>query len=367
MHTMIQQAFGLGTRVALPIDPGALRLFLALLVFVHHFSSFALGVSAVYVFFALSGYWLQRMWNERYVHTRAPYLTYIISRVWRLAPVMILVNLITLALLPLIGLPLEKVFSSSPWHLAFSSTFMLGYAWLTYLPVGSAWSLDIEMQFYVLAPLLSLILALRWKGILARLWLPGMVLLAGIVSVASIALVVPVLPKYLLFFVAGMAATRVDWSRKKRLAAISAFLSVGLVVAVFLSPLRGMLIVGGHPGPMAVWNPAFNVAFAFVAIPFALFTTSRPSDTTDKMFADLSYILYLLHWVAMQWFFQFTSPFLLRLEVAAASFVMVPLGSWLIWRFYDKPLNRLRAQWVGARMKDQPAPVEKVEAETAIN
>lgn len=67
------------------------------------------------------------------------------------------------------------------------------------------------------------------------------------------------------------------------------------------------------------------------------------------MMADLSYIIYLLHWVAMQWFFSIEGPFLDRLAVAATCFAVVPAASWLIWRYYDRPLNQMRGRWVSSR------------------
>ncbi|MEG8222713.1 hypothetical protein OSJ57_19140 [Sphingomonas sp. HH69] len=65
--------------------------------------------------------------------------------------------------------------------------------------------------------------------------------------------------------------------------------------------------------------------------------------------ADLSFILYLSHWAAMQWFFTIHSSFGARLAVAATSFAVVPAVSWLIWRFYDKPINQIRSRWVASR------------------
>src|SRR5688572_29757476 len=109
--------FVVAARVAWPLDPGAFRLFLAMLVFVHHFSGLGLGTYAVLVFFVLSGFWLERMWGERYKATQRPYLTYMISRIWRLAPVMVLVSAITIALLPMIGTPTGTIFASDPAHL----------------------------------------------------------------------------------------------------------------------------------------------------------------------------------------------------------------------------------------------------------
>ena len=103
------------------------------------------------------------------------------------------------------------------------------------------------------------------------------------------------------------------------------------------------------------YAPAFNVALGTAAIPFAIATTRRPGDALDRMMADLSYIVYLQHWVAMQWFFGVKAPMLRRLEVAGTSFALVLPASWLIWRFYDQPINRLRARWVASRMMPLPA------------
>ena len=72
--------------------PGAFRLILASLVFVHHTSRLAIGPAAVYLFFCLSGFWIYRMWNGRYSKTVNPYLTYLISRLWRLLPTFLLVS-----------------------------------------------------------------------------------------------------------------------------------------------------------------------------------------------------------------------------------------------------------------------------------
>ena len=51
---------------------------------------------AVFAFFALSGYWITRVWSGRYRHTRHPYPTFIVNRWWRLAPVFLLCLLLGL-------------------------------------------------------------------------------------------------------------------------------------------------------------------------------------------------------------------------------------------------------------------------------
>ncbi|NTZ42918.1 hypothetical protein G7A66_07425 [Altererythrobacter sp. SALINAS58] len=118
-----------------------------MLVFVHHFSSFAVGGSAVYVFFMLSGFWIQRMWCARYAKARSPYFTYAISRLWRLAPVMIVVSVLTVPLLMFLEVREVGIAGTQTAHFIFSTIFFLAYAWLDYLPIAPAWSLDVEMQF----------------------------------------------------------------------------------------------------------------------------------------------------------------------------------------------------------------------------
>ena len=49
------------------ISPGLFRLLLAFLVVIFHTTSFIpLGNYAVYVFFVLSGFWIFKMYNDKY-------------------------------------------------------------------------------------------------------------------------------------------------------------------------------------------------------------------------------------------------------------------------------------------------------------
>src|ERR1700736_4048071 len=72
------------------MGPGFFRLFLSFVVVCHHSFPFRLGAWGVYVFFILSGFWISRMWRQRYAQTHHPLLTFMISRWWRLAPVFLI-------------------------------------------------------------------------------------------------------------------------------------------------------------------------------------------------------------------------------------------------------------------------------------
>ena len=331
-------------RAANPASPGAFRLLLAMLVFVHHFSRLALGTFAVMAFFVLSGFWLHRMWVEKYRHTRGAYLTYMVSRVWRLAPVMALTSLMMIGMYEAFGIYTTDTEALDPVWLGFSSIVLLGYAGLPFMPVGPAWSLDIEMRFYLVAPLLAAALARFGKGaVLAAallatalsLWLTTTTLLAN----------------YIAFFVVGMMASASDWRPSLRLANLSGLVTIAAVVITALSPFNELLLGGAHRGALFVYNPAYSAGLTLLALPWAIATVHRPSDPTDRMFADLSYIIYLQHAIAVQLFKLVEGPLLARLEVAAASFIVVPIVSVSIWRYFDRPINRRRAAWVNSRIK----------------
>lgn len=123
------------------------------------------GVSA---FFVLSGFILTYTYRDGVIGQRGP-LDFAIARVARIYPVYLLALIIALPLLPsgLELLPTLKTLALvQAWGPVESSQ---GYYWIT-----QAWSLSVEMFFYVLFP--SLIFAFRRIGI-AQAW-------AGIVIVA---------------------------------------------------------------------------------------------------------------------------------------------------------------------------------------
>jgi peptidoglycan/LPS O-acetylase OafA/YrhL len=330
--------------------PGALRLLLALVVVVHHVSRVALGTAAVYVFFVLSGFWIWRMWQSKYSRARAPYATFMVSRVWRLLPVFLVVSGVTLVsgLHMQSGLQ-EYLTTASPAeidHFGFSSLLILGYSSLSFTPVGPAWSLDIELQFYLLAPVFIYLLA-RWP-----------VALLG----AAVALAVSLaaggfdrsLPIYLIFFLIGMRICQTGWQPTGRTVTVASGVAVVLVVAASVMPqLRPMLLGGAHPGAMhEQWSPFFNLAMAALVLPYAIATTTRSGGAHDGLFADMAYVVYLLHWVMAVALADLVSGLSTaqRLAVTALWFVAMLAASYLVWRFVDQPFNRLRMGFVRGRM-----------------
>lgn len=323
--------------------PGALRLMLAMAVFAHHLSRLAIGGAAVYVFYVLSGYWIFRMWEAKYSRARGVYLTYITSRLWRLLPIFAVFALAFLAISASRGNPITP-------HALLSSMFILGYSSLEHPPLVPAWSLDLELQFYLIAPVLI--------G-LAQTWRPAvMVGVAAVVSlIAALFSIGGLVTPYLVYFVCGICAARAEWRPSLRMGLVALAVGGLASAALVASPLRDVVLGGATPGPLHRFNAIYNVGLALSVIPYALYTTGNRGDARDGMFADLSYIVYLSHWGAGMWLSQYAAhlPGPQRLACTILAVAVTLVGSWAVWRVYDRPVNRWRVRWVASRMSAAPS------------
>ena len=334
---------GIGRRMVTLSDPGAFRLWLALVVVLHHFTRFEFGKAPVLVFFALSGFWIHRVWKARYSQTRDPYLTFVVSRWWRLAPIMLFASALTLAVMFAIGSDSLPVVLSQPLRQVFSGVFMVGYAGMPVRTVGPAWSLDIEMQFYLVAPLLAVIVQ-RISWILT--------LLFGYMAFAFSLAFMPgvVLTSFLLFFVIGMTAAEHQWRPSPRTAIFCMRMAIILTIAILLSPWRfDMLNEHGEN-----WQ-VFNIVLAALLLPIALATGERVGDRTDSTLGDHSYVIYLVHWPAILVFRHYDWGGVWGYIAAGLALSLVAVAvSYCAWRWIDAPLNRKRSAWVASRRAAEP-------------
>lgn len=323
--------------------PGALRLALALSVVVHHFSRIAIGHAAVCVFFVLSGYWIARMWRTKYASLPSPYWSFVASRYARLLPLFLLINAFALG----IAGYLDGEFPASvrEWT---SNLFILGYSSLQAKALVPAWSLDIEMQFYLAAPLLAAVVA--WRPVLA-------VAAAVAISVASEILFGRMFfTSFLVFFALGIAADATEWRPAPWLAAASLSASA-LAFVGFVLYLPEVALGGANPDAAFAFNPQLNIGLALLLSPFALFTVRQRSGPIDRAMGDLSYAVYLLHWpaVALTGAHFGHLPPAERLPYVAGAIIATLAGSALLWAAIDRPLNRLRATITRQRSSAQAA------------
>ena len=150
---------------------GIFRLLLALGVVAHHTLIFALvghvGHYAVFCFFALSGFLMTKVLQERYGYDAGGLRRYLVNRALRIYPPYWVALALGLAVLAL-GLPPAGSFrlpaTADQW-LRNVALFGL-HAGVPARPVSPAWSLHVELCFYVLMGLgLS-----RWRWSTALWW-----------------------------------------------------------------------------------------------------------------------------------------------------------------------------------------------------
>jgi len=79
---------------------------------------------------------------------------------------------------------------------------------------------------------------------------------------------------------------------------------------------------------------------ALMMTPWALYTTSQKTGPTDRMFGDLSYIFYLLHWSVLGAFKTGEGSYVDRLVLCSEALVLIFAASYVIWSQFDQPINR---------------------------
>jgi peptidoglycan/LPS O-acetylase OafA/YrhL len=213
-------------------------------------------------------------------------------------------------------------------------------------PLVPAWSLDVELQFYLVAPIM-IMLAIRCGGLI-------LLLCAAVMSLGFVYLIGSRgSPAFAVFFALGIAAAHTNWQPEPRLVTVSAMAAAAFVVGLAVSPWRGMLFGGANPDVLFHYTDVVNIAVALLVFPYAIFTTRQRGGIHDGFFADLSYIFYLLHWIAICWLRrQAHLPMSARLGCFVFAVAATFTCSWAIRTFYDRPLNRTRARWVSARLRE---------------
>jgi len=312
---------------------------LSLAVFLHHSTGFNIGMSAVLIFFVLSGYWVATMWSHTYAHTRAPYVTYLISRVWRITPVFALCSLVSWVLLLVRRGQPESVGNLA--HQIFSNILILGYNSLPFQANVPGWSLDMEIQFYLVAPLIIFLISRNAYAVIICLLISiSSKWLGGGVTVAP----------FMYFFGIGVTAAILDLKPEPLLARASLYATLAIIVFSMLLLFKNMLFREIGAPPLQAFSSRSNTLIAVAMIPWALYTVRQESPPQDRMLGDLSYIFYLLHWSVLGALHAGEGGYLHRFLICAFALALILLASWLIWMFYDRPINRVRAQWVAQRV-----------------
>lgn len=312
-----------------------MRVVLASIVIAMHYAMFCgtpfvtpVDGVPVYGFFFLSGYWISRLWDNEYLKSNSPLATFYVSRAWRIYPLATLGTALMIAALLLRDRPVN--FRDIPISL------MLGVPGYEINP--PAWSLIIEIQFYLVAPFLFPFLKLpAWAAIIATTTFAGWLLFAlDIDSGPRSTLLHFVFP----FVLGGIWA---NWPQE-RLADRLAPYSFGALI-FFGIIFNAIAYVLGIPRvDSLVRSQEMIVALLF--FPAVAASLSEKSDGFDRQLSNYAYPLYLFHfpaWFFMQWLLPnamvtLLPAILLTVALSIATILLI-----------DRPLELLRKRWVDSR------------------
>ena len=250
------------------------------------------GFHGVELFFVISGFILGLPFAAHYLKGAAPVRLrkYYLRRLTRLEPPY-LVTLLGLFILNL--LVQRKVAASFYPHLAASFFYLHSLIYGTFSPaLGVAWTLEIEVQFYVLVPLLTLIFTVRNRA-LRRFSLLGAILLILLVQPVFVAhnprASLSVLA-YLQFFLVGFLLADVflvDWKEAPRQHLawdFVAFAGWPLLFLILLSPV------------LAHWLFPVCVLFLYCAAFRGTVTRQIFSNRWMTAIGGMCYSIYLIHY-----------------------------------------------------------------------
>lgn len=330
------------------LGPGGFRLILALLVVLSHLSAFGLGRPAVMLFFMLSGYWVPRMYQLQYRFTTPVWIFYVsrLLRVWLPFVAAFLTNFI---LHQFLGEPQP---ADVLWGLG-----LLGLASTHKDLVGTAWSLDIEIQFYLLVPVLwtTLEYSAR-KGTIGRmLWV--LAVLTTIGWYLQIAHGLWTVLSYLPPFVIGMLI----WLKKPQVSATNAIASLAIFmfsgILVLLIPYLRPFLISRIPAPFELdW---FGMAWVMLLIPFVIWNLQQKSSARDMHLGNFSFALYVTHWPVIAFLKLFVGP--LDFQEKLVALIVIAMVAVAFYVGVDRPSEHLRrkliAHWSGKPSRNRPVAV----------
>ncbi len=299
----------------LVLPPGAFRLVLAAAVVVSHLTRADIGRLAVLLFFYLSGYWTARIWQEKFGATAL--WRYYAARYLRIAP---------LYLLAVLGAAALRQYPLGPVNFT-----LLGVASNHRDPTGVSWSLDVELQFYLLLPLVALVIAKapRWLVIVASLAISAVgVWLGQSFGVVTVA-------KYLPAFVLGSMTYATAWKPSARAANISLAAFVAMTGITAFTPFLDK----NNPRPFDqdIWG------FIWMAplLPYVARSLTIRSTKLDRHLGNLSYPLYLAHLAIITYAYaHFGDGTLVKLGAAVTACV-VALAAYVL---FDRPVDAWRVR-----------------------
>ncbi len=353
---------------------GILRFLLALNVvffhtdeFIHlpHIDSFR----AVCIFFIISGFYMALILNEKYVKQKKSFQLFITNRFLRIYPIywIVLLAFISLSLIKLllhVGtednaishlLSYYSQFSPVVFYSAITNFFLRNVTLILttdyvvnnskvagYLLVQQAWSLQLELIFYVLAPFLI------WRekktiAVVSILYLFARHIIFSNHLLNPNLLITDVF-YYFIFFLAGIWSYHFYRHLRKR--PFKKLFLVKVIVGAIMFMYLFIPLTTFFPATLHNLREVIFYGVMALSLPFFFLFSQMIKTKWDFWLGEISYPIYITHFIfikfiANQGFLQ-GKPYWALLFVLSATFV----ASALLVKFVALPMNKIRQRRV---------------------
>lgn len=355
---------------------GLLRLLFALTIVIFHTGDiFGYRIFnsrlAILSFFVISGFYMAFILDRKYFKKKHSFKLFIVNRFLKIYPI----YWVSLLIIVLFGV-VKYLFNAGGQdnfisHFFQYSTHINGLAMLLYsvnfitrnitlvvnsdyffkpdmtpgyLLVQQAWTLQIELLFYVLAPFLMFFSKKHFLLLCSLYLVLAHIVLANFISKNQIFLSAQFV-YYLVFFLMGMSSYRFLFGFLEKNKAKQQIFKTIFGAAVII-----ILIYNYTPLSMLSVTPVFELVFSFI---FALFVPIIFSVTKnfkfDRFLGELSYPLYIIHFIIVKMFVNFTlvDTNLKKLMIVTISLVI----SYSLYKFIEFPIDKFRQKRVASSSK----------------
>lgn len=364
------------------LDIQGLRAVAVLAVLIYHANVAWLkaGFVGVDVFFVISGFIITVLLTER--SAKAGLGGFYASRIKRILPAYLVMLVVVCAVSAILFLPpdFSLLFKSLKSSVLFTSNHYFAsfgnyFAPQVYeLPLLHTWSLAIEMQFYLLFPLLILSVPARYRVVLFVVMTSVLFVWSGYRTLAgnhNSALYFSLLARAPEFLIGALVALTLQRELPLAVANVT-----GLLGALLLGCSFWLVEKANFPG---LWSllPCLGAALLIAARRGVV--SSLLACAPMVWLGGVSYSLYLWHWPTLAFIRYYTGQYTLTASLLTAFLLVTLLLAWLSYRFVEQPVRtsgRIRLQlgkWsialaavvllaLGARLVNQhlvePLPIE---------
>lgn len=328
---------------------GFLRLFFALSVVIHHSSPTFFGFNffdssiAVTGFFVISGFYMALILQEKYVQKHS-YNLFISNRLLRIYPTYWLILLLTIIINIILSVQGSAHFLYAnivdfirdATILVRTDYFELDPNKFQVLTIGPAWTLVLELLFYLMAPFI--VNSMKKIIFFMIISISARYLLYHFAVLHNIQPSVRFFPVELVFFLLGALSYKIyDKVKNHNWNTIFLYSLAGLFI--LFTFLYNYLPFDHTIGRWSNMKENIYIAILFLAIPFC-FLISKKSKF-DKAFGDLSYPVYISHTLVI--FGVSTYIHTIHTDLSALLIIMITLWlSYIIVKLFEHPIDMWR-------------------------